>query len=81
MDLVLLVDFLLPVTLKDSGKSTSPMPHLRGAPVSSTERREKEQSQGKAREWEACCPGQQHGLLAGGCVTSPLLSTVSSSGK
>lgn len=31
MDLVLLVDFLPPVTLKDSGKSLSPKPHLTGA--------------------------------------------------
>lgn len=42
MDLVLLVDFLLPVTLKDSGKSTSPKLRLRGTPVSSTELKEME---------------------------------------
>lgn len=77
MDLVLLVDFLLPVTLKDRGKSTSPTPHLRGAPVSATELREEEQSQGEAQGWEECCPRQERGLLAGGCVTSPLLPTVS----
>lgn len=37
MDLVLLVDFLPPVTLKDSGKSASPTRPLPGPQSSSTE--------------------------------------------
>ena len=41
MDLVLLVDFLPPVTLKDSGKSASPMPHRTGAQISPAEPRGK----------------------------------------
>lgn len=67
MDLVLLVDFLLPVTLKDSRKSTTPMSHLTGAGKSKG--KQSGNLEGRPEMAGALHRAQEHGFSAGGWLT------------